>query len=681
MAMRIGVDIGGTFTDLVVYDDASGSVRVEKVPTTPSSPEQGCIDAVRRFAATDPGVVARCEYFLHGTTVGLNALIERRGPKVGLLCTAGFRDGLELGRGARPEAYDLAWRPAEPLVPRYLRLPVNERMNSLAAVIRALEEKSVIEALAVFTTHSVASIAVCFMNSYVNPAHEIETERLLRKHGFAGDISLSHRLSREYRDYERTSTTVIEAFVRARMANYLESIADRLRSLGFKGSCLITRSGGGSMSFNEAHERSFETINSGPVAGVEGAAELARAFGLGDLVTADVGGTSFDTALIVDGRPQLLHQGEVAGMPIQAPWVDVRSIAAGGGSLAHVDEGGLLHVGPQSAGSQPGPACYGRGGTEPTVTDAAFYLGMLGSGHLASGLKLDRKKAEDALKRAASQLGIEPHAVAVGIIKIACTNCANAVREITVEQGIDPRSLALLAFGGAGPLLATQMARELDIRTIVVPPFAGNFSAWGLLGSDLVRSAARTQRFDLTPDGVRAINQTLREMFSELQQRGEDPGPLGNEELLEVGIGMRFTGGQEHALTIPAPWRDGEIELGVGVLDKMFRDTYLRIFGVSLDSAVEATVLRTAIRRPTHRKLTRPVTAEPRGEKLPDQLLYSFASTEEQTARTLYRSSLRTSERHQGPAIIYEDTATTYVDADFSYGLDANGCVVLTREA
>jgi N-methylhydantoinase A len=677
--LRIGVDIGGTFTDLVVYDDADGRCSVEKVPTTPSSPEDGCIDAVRQLAAKNPRIMERCEYFLHGTTVGLNALVERRGPSVGLLCTAGFRDTLEIARGSRPEVFDLNWRPPEPLVPRYLRLPVSERIDAQGVVVRPMDERSVTEALSVFSAHEVASVAICLMNSYVNPAHEVEAERLLRKHGFKGDVSLSHRLSREYRDYERTSTTAIDAFVRARMANYLEGVANGLGRLGFKGSCLITRSGGGSMSFEEARERSFETINSGPVAGVEGAAELARELDIGDLVTADVGGTSFDTALIIDGRPHLLHQGEVAGMPIQSPWVDVRSIGAGGGSLAHVDVGGLLHVGPQSAGAQPGPACYGRGGTEATVTDAAFYLGMLGSGHLASGLKLDRKKAEGALQSVATQLGTEVQAVAIGIIRIACTNCANAIREITVEQGIDPRTLALLAFGGAGPLLATQMARELDIRRIVVPPFAGNFSAWGLLGSDLVRSAARTQRFALTADGVRAMNEALADMFSEFQGRGESRNSL-EDGLREVAVGMRFSGGQEHVLTLPVPWREGRMAWSAAELERGFRDTYGKIFGVTLENAVEAIVLRTAMRRPMRRKLTRLADGAPPDEKLPDQRLYSFALEAERTARTLQRSSLKVGERHQGPAIIYEDTATTYVDTDFSYGLDANGCIVLTRE-
>jgi N-methylhydantoinase A len=675
MATRIGVDIGGTFTDLIVYDDQVGVVTIEKTPTTPASPEQGCVEAVR-LASQSLGSLDDCEYFLHGTTVGLNALLERRGAKVGLLCTEGFRDVLEIGRGSRPEGYDLSWLPPKPLVPRHLRLPVGERIDAQGAVLRPIERTSIEQAAQTFRTHDVTAVAVCLMNSYVNPAHEEQVEQLLREFGFDGEISLSHRLSREYRDYERTSTTVVDAFVRSRMARYLDSVDRGIQELGFTGTSLITRSGGGSMTFDEGQERSFETINSGPVAGVEGAAELARAFDLGDLVTADVGGTSFDTALVMGGRPQLLHQGEVADMPIQAPWVDVRSVGAGGGSLAHVDAGGLLQVGPRSSGAEPGPACYGRGGTEATVTDAAFYLGMLGTGQLASGLNLDKANAERALQALADALRTSVRAVAVGIIQIACASCANAVREITVEQGIDPRTLSLFAFGGAGPLLATQVARELGIRRVLIPPLAGNFSAWGLLGSDLVRSTSRTQRFALTEDGVHGMSAVIAEMLAELEGRSTDR-ELGRPE---VGIGLRFTGGQEHSLTVAVPWSDGRLGWGPAEIEHAFRAAYRSAFGMTLEHPVEAIVLRTAFRNPLERNLGLGVHDDNGGQELPTQDVYSFVREADLTARTLQWASLRVGEEHEGPAVIYDSTTTSYVDAGFTYRLDANGCLVLTCE-
>lgn len=677
MTTRIGVDIGGTFTDLVVYDDVTGGISIQKVPTTPSAPEAGCVDAVR-LSAADSGL-NDCEYFLHGTTVGLNALLERRGAKVGLLCTEGFRDALEIRRGTRCESYDLNWTPPDPLVPRHLRLPVKERVDAKGDVLRPLEPQSVHDAVAVFKAHGVDSVAVCFMNAYASPVHEIEAGRLLREAGFKGEVSLSHRLSREYRDYERTSTTAVDAFVRTRMADYLDKVKTGIEDLGFGGTCLITRSGGGSMSFVEAKERSFETINSGPVAGAEGAAELSRALGLGDLVTADVGGTSFDTSLIVNGRPQLLYQGEVGSMPIQASWVDVRSIGAGGGSIAYVDSGGLLHVGPQSAGAQPGPACYGRGGSLPAVTDAAFYIGMLGSGRLASNVNLDRAKAEGALTPLAARLKCTPRAAAIGIIKIACANMANAIREITVEQGIDPRGLKLLAFGGAGPLLATQIARELNIRHIVVPPFAGNFSAWGLLGSDLLRSAARTQLFRLTPSGMAALTETVESMFEELESRGDDPAFV-KAGIRELSLGLRFSG-QEHSLTVAVPYSNRKIAWSAAEIETAFREAYSKTFGIALDNSVEVIVVRAAIRRTLERTIGRPTFKDAATKFVPGtHEVYSFARDAELTATTYRRETLKPGERRPGPSVIYEDTTTTYVDADCSASLDDNGCLLITCE-
>lgn len=446
MATRIGVDIGGTFTDLVYYDEATGLTGEGKVETVPKAPEEGVIEAVRRHVPKTEIDVA--ELFLHGTTVGLNALLERRGAKVGLLTTEGFRDVLEIRRGDRAEMYNLFWRQPESLVPRHRRLGIIERMAGNGQELVALDKASVLAAYKGLIDAGADAIAVCLLHAYANPAHELGVEKILREAGFAGAISLSHRISGEYREYERTSTTVIDAFVRARMSNYLKRLESRLRELGFKGLCLITRSGGGSMTFAEAEERPFETIMSGPVAGAQGSGELARTLGIKSLVTADVGGTSFDTALILDGWPQVLYEGDVDGMPVQTPWVDVRSIGAGGGSLAYVDAGGLMRVGPQSAGAEPGPAAYGKGGTQPTVTDAAAFLGMLGRGVLASGITLDVAKSAMALKTVGVQINRDEEETARGILLIAAASMANAMREVSVEQGLDPREMVLLSFGG-----------------------------------------------------------------------------------------------------------------------------------------------------------------------------------------------------------------------------------------
>jgi N-methylhydantoinase A len=672
VSSRIGVDIGGTFTDLVYFDDETGEVVVGKVPTTPASPEQGCIAAVREVV---PGeVLRRSAYFLHGTTVGLNALLERRGARVGLLCTEGFRDVLEIGKGSR-DMYNLFWSPPPPLVSRDLRLPVRQRMTFDGQVITPLRASDVTDALEKFRQAGVDSIAVVFLHAYANPSHELEAERILRDAGFDGAISLSHRVSGEYRDYERASTTTIDAFVRQRMSGYIDHIDRSLKDEGFDGTCLMTRSGSGSMTFAEAQERPFETIMSGPVAGAEGAAELARRFNLGHLITADVGGTSFDTCLILDGRPQLLHQGTVAGLPVQTSWVDVRSIGAGGGSIARIDKGGLLTVGPQSAGADPGPACYGRGGTETTVTDAAFHLGMLGEGVLASGLKLDPQAAANALEPLARQLGYTLDDAAKGVITIVGSNMAGAIRELTIEQGIDPREFKLLAFGGAGPLMGTELARELGLREIIVPPHAGNFSAWGLLGADLLRSRARTRVMPLDSRAIDDINRIVAGLLEVLYDDGSTTA--AGEDRCEIALDMRFDG-QEHSLTIAPDHEQGRVTSTAAELTERFRAAYERSFGLKLNDKVQVVSVRAARRRALPRRRERLSLAA--NGTVGEVHAYSFALRERCRFETLHRGDLRVGERRRGPVIVYEPTATTYVDVDFSYGIDQNGCLVLRRE-
>jgi N-methylhydantoinase A len=677
VGVRIGVDIGGTFTDLVCYDAASGKTFVEKVPTTPQSPAKGCIAAVQ--AAIKPDVLAKAEHFLHGTTVGLNALLERRGAVVGLITTAGYRDILEIRRGTRDEPYNPFWVPPAPLVPRHLRLGVRERIAADGSVLEPVDASDVRAALKELRAGGATTIAVMLLNSYANPAHELEIERILLDDGYAGALSLSHRVSREYGEYERLSTTVVDAFVRARMAEYLHEIESDLRGAGFKGTLLLTRSGSGSMTFAEAYERPFETIMSGPVAGAEGAAELSRTLGLGDLVSADVGGTSFDTCLIVDGRPPLLYAGTVAGMPLQTPWVDVRSIGAGGGSVAHIDDGGALKVGPVSAGAVPGPACYGRGGTAPTLTDAALFLGMLGDGKLASGLVLDKSLAERALNTIAGALGYDAFRTARGVVEIICASMANAIREITVEQGVDPRALKLLAFGGAGPLVAIQLARELEIGEIIVPPYAGNFSAWGLLGADVLRAASRTRLLRMDGTIVDRCNALLDEMFAELDA-GRDAGVAELDESREVRLGLRYNG-QEHSLTIAPRAERGRITASAGELRETFQEAYRRSYGGSLDLEVEVTTVRAAIRHAmTRRTLDGTQRAKPVKRAAVSQPAYSFARDKFMPFRLLERTELPADETQHGPAIINEPTCTTYVDAGYRFAQDSAGCLRLIRE-
>lgn len=659
MATRLGVDVGGTFTDLIFYDDASGEVRVGKVPTTPRSPDEGVLDAVD--AAVPSERLRDAEYFLHGTTVGLNSLLTRTGAVVGLLATRGFRDILEIARGDRGDPYDLFWRQPEPLVPRRRRLPVTERILADGTVYTPLDEEDVRAAVEIFREQGVQSVAIAFMNAYANPAHELAAERALRGFGFEGEISLSHQVSGEYREYERTSTTVIDAYVRPRMTDYLQKLDERLRGAGFGGVSIVTRSGGGAMTFAEAESRPFETIMSGPVAGAEGAGELARLLELGDVITADVGGTSFDTCLVVDGQPELMYEGEVEGMPVQAPWVDVRSIGAGGGSIAYVDVGGLMRVGPRSAGADPGPACYGRGGTEPTVTDAALLLGMLGEGRLASGIALDRSRAEAALQPLADSLGFTVEDAARGIMTIATANMANAIREITIERGQDPRRASLMPFGGAGPLFGTLLARELEIGRIVVPSYAGNFSAWGLLGASLTQTAART-RIIRVADGAEAdVDAILAELFAVLDRRA-----AGREYVREIALDMRYVG-QEHTLTVSVPG-DGQLGTRLDDVRERFVADYDRTFDHTLDEEIEIVSTRAVVRTALPRRAAeqRRAAAETNGARRPygTAQAWSFTRGERLPFAIVHRDAVA-SEGIEGPAILLEETATTYLDADF----------------
>jgi N-methylhydantoinase A len=673
LATRIGVDIGGTFTDLVCFDETTGRTIEGKVPTIPAHPEDGVADALLRHVPAD--VLRRARYFLHGTTVGLNALLERRGARVGLITTRGFRDVLEIRRGDRVEMYNLFWRQTEPLVPRRLRLEVDGRILATGEEHQPLDPESVVLALDHLRTAAVDSIAVCLINAYANPAHEIAVARLARERGFDGGLSLSHRISGEYREYERTSTTVIDAFVRGRMANYLRRLEDRLRALGFSGQCLITRSGGGSMTFAEAEDRPFETIMSGPVGGAQGASELARRLGIDALITADVGGTSFDTALIQNGEPRVLFEGSVDDMPVQTTWVDVRSIGSGGGSIAHADAGGLMRVGPRSAGAEPGPASYGKGGTLPTLTDAAAWLGMLGTGALASGIRLDIDRAAAAIAPVAAAIGRDVEATAVGILRIASSAMANAMREISVEQGLDPRGMTLLPFGGAGPLMATLLADELRMRRIVIPPMAGNFSAWGLLGADMIQSTSRTRVADFVPARMPAIDRLLDELFAGLRARGV---PAEADAIASARLDLRFKG-QEHTLSIEVPLDRGAIAADHATIRERFLAEYGRAFGASMNEAIELVSVRAAIRVPLpHRRIEPPPPPDGRPEAPPLDA-YSFAQGRRAAFRVLARASVAGA--LPGPAIVTEGTSTTYLDAGWSLRIGEIGEMILERTA
>jgi N-methylhydantoinase A len=666
--LRVGVDVGGTFTDVIAWD-ADGTVTHSKRATSSAHPAKGVLRALEQAIAD--ASLSSIERFVHGTTVALNAILEQRGATVGLLCTAGFRDVLELRRGTRDDAFNLLWQPPPPLVPRHLRLPVRERMLADGSVRQRLAEEDVEAALDVFKLEEVEVIAVAFINSWANPTHERQAGEALRRLGFNGGITLSHELTREYREFERTSTVVINAYIQPKISAYLSELEQGLQGRGVAAELHLMRSGGGTMGFGEAEQRPFEAIVSGPVAGAEAAAHIARALDLEAAISADVGGTSFDTCLVLGGRTPLLNEGTVGGLPVQSSWVDVRAIGAGGGSIVRLDRGGLLRVGPESAGSSPGPAAYGRGGDQPTVTDAALALGVLGEGELSGEVTLDCGLARRALTPLADALGRSVEEVARGVLAISAAAMANAIREITIEKGHDPRDAALIAFGGAGPMFATLLARELDISRIVIPPLPGNFSAWGLLEAHLTREAARTFLAPLSDETLVQAEQVYGELAAGLSL----PISEGVEQLRLLDLRYR---GQEHTLSIPLVVGNGS---GLAhAVSEAFRRRYRETYSHELDEQLEVVGLRVRAQQRSQPLPWPTPAALPASRSAETRSCFSFTREGLADFSLVARSALSSGQVLAGPAILNEDTATTYLDAGFRARVDPTGCLLIEAD-
>ncbi len=677
MGSRLAADAGGTFTDIVFIDGTSGRVRVSKVLSTPAAPDDAVVAGVAEAAGREE--LARVEFFLHGMTVGLNSLLQRRGSVVGLLATRGFRDILEVRRGDRASAYDPKWRPQPPLVPRRLRQPVTERVDAHGVVLTPLDAQDVLDALALFEEEGVQSIAVAYLHAYLNPENELATAEVLREAGFRGDLSLSHQVSGEFREYERTSTTVVDAFIKPGTAHYLRRLKGRLDEQGLAAPCLVTRSGGGSMRFEDAEERCFETIMSGPVAGALGCGEVCRRLGIPSAIAADVGGTSFDCCLITDGRPRVTYQGTIDGMPLQSPWVDIRSIGAGGGSIAYLDEGSLLRVGPRSAGSLPGPACYGRGGQEPTVTDAAAWLGMLADGRLAGGMRLDFDSARRALDTVGEPLGFTTDETAVGILRIVAAAMAQAIRSITVECGEDPRRAVLMMFGGAGPLFGTLLAEELEVAHVMVPEYAGGFSAWGLLQQDITHSAARTCLRPLDEAGLAEASAVLTDLCAGLATGAPGGAPHG-DVALEAAVDVRYVG-QQYTLTIPVAVEGYRFQADAEALREAFAEEYERTYSHRLTADVEVVAVRATMRLPLPSLAQAdPADPSPVVEEAPRRIdAYSLSLGTRTPFDVRHRTQLGATGSLTGPAILLEDTCTTYVDAGYTLEVGPSGVLDMRR--
>ena len=517
---RIGIDVGGTFTDLVAVDDL-GQTTLAKVPSTPADPSIGVLDGLQLLADTlglDRSVLlAETDRIVHGTTVATNALLEHRGAKVGLLTTEGHRDVIEMREGLKDNRYNLRLPPPEQLVPRKLRLGVCERMRADGRIETPLDQASLDRAIAALEGERVEAVAVCYLHSWRDPGHERATREAVRRALPGAYVALSSDVLPQIKEFERVSTTVVNAYVGPVLSRYLDELERRLAEAGYAGPTLIIQSHGGVAPIDESGRLAAGAVLSGPAGGVAGSVYAARLLGEGNLIPFDMGGTSTDIALIVEGRPSLAAARRVAGQTIALSSLDIASIGAGGGSIARVDAGGILHVGPESAGAVPGPACYANGSSAATVTDANLVLGYLDPAAFLGGRRrLDRAAAEAAVDDIAAALGVDRVSAARGIHRVVNTTIAEGVRLVSVRRGVDPRRFALLAFGGAAGLHATDIARQLGLKRVVVPRVAAVLSAWGMLATDLRFEIARSHIGDTgTLDGG-----ALKRLFEEMEAEG-----------------------------------------------------------------------------------------------------------------------------------------------------------------
>jgi N-methylhydantoinase A len=520
---RIGVDVGGTFTDLVAVDDF-GKATLAKVPSTPDDPSVGVIDGLELLAEMLgrelTALLAETERVVHGTTVATNALLEHKGARVGLLTTEGHRDVIEMREGLKDDRYNLRLPPPEQLVPRKLRLGVRERLRADGRVETPLDCVLLEHAVDKLKREQVEAVAVCYLHAYRDPRHELTTKEVIERKLPGVYVSLSSEVLPQIKEYERVSTTVVNAYVGPALSRYLARLEGRLAEAGYTGPTLIIQSHGGVAPIAESGRLAAGAVLSGPAGGIAGSVHAVRLLGQGNLIPFDMGGTSTDISLIVGGQPTLVTGRRVAGHAIALNSLDIASIGAGGGSIARVDAGGILHVGPQSAGAVPGPACYGAGGTAATVTDANLVLGYLDPASFLGGRRrLDRSAAEAAVDGIAAKLGIDRLSAARGIHRVVNTTMAEGVRLVSVRRGVDPRRFALLAFGGASGLHATEIARQLDLTRVIVPRVAAVLSAWGMLTTDLRFEVARTHIGDMQALDRSAVKRLFEEMEADGLER------------------------------------------------------------------------------------------------------------------------------------------------------------------
>jgi N-methylhydantoinase A len=679
--VQIGVDIGGTFTDIVALD-GEGRLVLAKVPSTPKDLLQGIGDAIRRvlaLAGASPGSVAR---FIHGTTVATNAVLEQKGAVTAVLATEGFEDVLELGRMKRARMYDLEMEPETPafLAPRRRRVGIRERLDARGAVLTPLDEAQVRAEVAGLRAQGVQAIAVCYLFSFVNPAHEARTRELCREVAPEIRVSLSCEVDPTFREYERLCVTAFDAYLGPVVQRYLAGLGETLRSLGISAVPLIMRSRGGIVSAALAAEQPVTLFLSGPAGGVVGAGFAAERSAMRDFVSLDMGGTSNDVAVVRGGEPLITGEGRIGTYPVRTPMVDVSTIGAGGGSIAWIDGAGGLRVGPRSAGAEPGPACYGRGGDEPTVTDASLLLGYLNPARFAGGLMaLDVGAAEGAVTAIGRRLGLDAVATAAGIHRVVNARMADQIRLVTIKRGDDPRQFALLVLGGAGPVHGVPLAAEMGMAEVVVPEAPGVLAAFGLLAAAIEHHHARTLPGLADGLDLDLVNRGLGELDAAGRARMRAEGVPDGEVRVAYAADMRYVG-QAYELEVPiaAPVAAARVPAIVGA----FHAAHERVYGYArAQQPVEFVNFRAVHTYPLPRPAVRPA-APPAGAvedaRLGERRAY-FPPDGFATTAVYERARLPVGGRVAGPAIVEQTDTTTVIPPGYAARVDSAGALRIRR--
>ncbi len=671
---RSAVDIGGTFTDLVTLDEETGAIGLAKTATTPGRFEDGVMDAVAQADLDDVSFLA------HGTTVIINALTERKGARTALITTRGFRDVLEIQRANRPDLYNLLYEKPDPFVPRRLRLEATERVTHKGEVLTPLDEEEVRGAVAEARRQGADAVAICFLHSYANPAHERRAAEIVREEWPEAAVTASHELTGEWREYDRTSTAVLDAYVKPVASRYLAGLAARLEDAGIRREArFCMRSNGGISRFDVAARTPINLVESGPVGGVIGAAAVGSLTGEENLITLDIGGTTAKASLVERGALRLTGDYHIertpafAGYPIKIPVIDIVEIGAGGGSIAWIDPAGSLKVGPRSAGAEPGPACYGQGGTEPTLTDANVLAGRINPAYFLGGtIALDVERARLALEPVARSFGVEVEDAALGVVRIANASMIHLLKLVSVRRGRDPRDFALIAFGGGGSMHACALARDLRVPRVIVPLHPGHFSAWGMLTSDLRHDVVQTHFVRADRLGEDELAEIWRDLEARLIAVFAEEGVDRDRLTFARSADMRYAG-QEHTVTVPLPEDVGQEEI-----ERRFHDLHEQHYTFRLSSPIEFVNFRLtglgAVRKP------QPPRIAANGDEstaLKGKRHVDFDDLGRLESCIYERERLGAEAELEGPAVVEESAASTVVFPGQRLRVDGYGNLII----